>query len=77
MANNIKKNARRTVAIISVELLLIILKAFGIIGWSWVWITLPFWGVFGLVSIWILMTATIKTLKKNLKWKQAQKNIDK
>ncbi len=37
----------------------VVLKLTGFIGWSWWWVTLPFWGVIalvlGLCAIWLLL----------------------
>lgn len=37
--------------------LFIALKLCGVIGWSWWWVTAPFWGGFALVMLIILIAA--------------------
>ena len=36
--------------------LFVALKLIGIINWSWWWVTLPFWGVLGLITAGIAFT---------------------
>ena len=36
--------------------LFVALKLIGIINWSWWWVTLPFWGVLGLIAAGIAFT---------------------
>lgn len=35
------------------------LKLCGVIGWSWWWVTAPFWGGFALVFVTALVVATL------------------
>ena len=35
------------------------LKLTGFIGWSWWWVTAPFWGGFGLVIVILILVAAL------------------
>lgn len=40
-------------------LVLLILKLTGYIAWSWVWITVPLWGIFAIVLVFTVLAAFI------------------
>lgn len=35
----------------------VVLKLTGVIAWSWLWVTLPFWGGFALAAFFFLIAA--------------------
>jgi hypothetical protein len=55
MATNKKSISISGGYLLLLGIVLVILKAFGVINWSWLWVTLPFW--FGIALI--LITAII------------------
>lgn len=46
----------------------VVLKLTGVVGWSWWWVTLPFWGGLALVLtvlvVWVLGYVSVKALTK-------------
>lgn len=47
---------------------LMVLKLGGIIGWSWWWVTIPFWGPFALLILALLLIVILKLVSKALDW---------
>lgn len=65
MQNDVKSKGVGVVGLLGVAF--VVLKLTGVISWSWWWVTIPFWGVFGIVGaallivvIWGLLTTFFK-----------------
>lgn len=47
---------------------LMILKLTGRIGWSWIWVTIPFWGPIAVIMLALILIVVLKLLAKALGW---------
>lgn len=47
---------------------LMILKAGKVISWSWIWVTIPFWGPFALLLLAAAILIILKLFSKLLGW---------
>ncbi|MFW5438758.1 hypothetical protein [Paenibacillus apiarius] len=45
----------------------VVLKLTGVIGWSWWWVTLPFWGGVALVVVILLVVLLVLGIKELVK----------
>jgi hypothetical protein len=47
---------------------LMFLKIGRVISWSWIWVTIPFWGPFALLMLIAIMLIILKMFSKLLGW---------
>ena len=47
---------------------LMLLKIGRVISWSWIWVTIPFWGPFALLILIAILLIIIKLFSKLLGW---------
>ncbi len=68
--NNAKKGTIKGASLsVKIGVVLIILKLTGVINWSWLWITIPFWGppIFVVIAVMIGLVLFKIFIKKVLK----------
>ena len=63
--NNVGKGA---LLCIIAGAVLTFLKEMGYINWSWIWVTIPFWGPFALIMLALILIVVLKLLAKALGW---------
>ena len=61
--NNVGKGA---LLCIIAGAVLTFLKEMGYINWSWIWVTIPFWGPFALIMLALILIVILKLLAKAL-----------
>nr|WP_154895234.1 hypothetical protein [Paenibacillus xylanexedens] len=63
--NNVSANNSGGIGIFGLlGVVFVTLKLTGVIGWSWWWVTLPFWGGFALLVLIIAILAVIALASK-------------
>lgn len=63
--NNVGKGL---LLILATGVALMILKAGKVISWSWIWVTIPFWGPFALLILIAILLIILKLFSKLLGW---------
>ena len=48
--------------------ILMILKLTNYISWSWIWVTIPFWGPIAVIMLALILIVVLKLLAKALGW---------
>ena len=54
----------------------VVLKLTGVINWSWVWVTLPFWGGIALAILLLAIYGLIKSVEEEQKPKQPKSKFN-
>jgi hypothetical protein len=63
--NNVGKGL---LLILATGVALMFLKIGRVISWSWIWVTIPFWGPFALLMLIAIMLIILKMFSKLLGW---------
>lgn len=54
--------------ILTTGVALMLLKIGRVISWSWIWVTIPFWGPFALLMLIAILLIILKLFSKLLGW---------
>lgn len=63
--NNVSKGL---LLILATGVALMLLKIGRVISWSWIWVTIPFWGPFALLMLIAILLIILKLFSKLLGW---------
>lgn len=63
--NNVGKGL---LLILATGVAMMLLKIGRVISWSWIWVTIPFWGPFALLMLIAILLIILKLFSKLLGW---------
>lgn len=66
--NEVNNAGKGLIATVLAGIILMFLKLMHYIEWSWLWVTIPFWGPIALVTIALILLIALKALAKVLAW---------
>ena len=66
--NEINSAGKGLLLIIMTGVVLMALKLGNVISWSWIWVTIPFWGPFALLILIAILLIILKAFLKLLGW---------
>ena len=66
--NEINSAGKGLLLIILTGVVLMALKLGNVISWSWIWVTIPFWGPIAVIMLALSLIVVLKLLAKALGW---------
>lgn len=66
--NEVNNAGKGLIVTVLAGIILTLLKMLHYIEWSWLWVTIPFWGPIALVTIALILLIALKALAKVLAW---------